>query len=229
MLNQPREIEEQDKPTKQAQEKKNPTIGDFEEDVPPPNVIACQPSQYALKRIAVYEYIMLWYFMKDGCFKAMKQVHSQADITFGLLSTNEVLTLCPVVLSKALKNAKADHKLSLTKILQVQTLYLEHIKKAGWPEKHILVLFKFSCNSTTFSPHMQLKLDATGTTSSSWVLPSTSPSSTMQYYARLVPHFPTLCKPTHRNSPSSPNPLHTCYVLSIPMMFLQAALIMLEP
>ena len=143
---QPREVEAQGDQAKQAQEKKIPTIGDFEEDAPPPNIITCRPSQYALQRIAAYEYIEMWYFTRDGCFEAMKQAHSQADDAFGLLSTNKVLILRPVVLVKASKNAKADHELPLTDILQARTSYLEHIKEAGWPNKHILALFKFFWN-----------------------------------------------------------------------------------
>lgn len=38
-------IEELGAPAERAQEKKKLSFGDFEEDVPPPNVIACRPSQ----------------------------------------------------------------------------------------------------------------------------------------------------------------------------------------
>lgn len=131
---------------KQAQEKKKLTIGDFEEDAPPPNVITCCLWQYVLQKIATYEYVELWCFTKDRCFEATKQVHSQADNGFSLLSTNKVLTLCLAVSIKASKYAKADHKLTRTKILQVQTLYLQHLKKANWLEKHISALFKFFLN-----------------------------------------------------------------------------------
>ncbi|KAF8545763.1 hypothetical protein OG21DRAFT_1372400, partial [Imleria badia] len=127
-------------------DKRKPIIGDFNENAPPPNVIACRPSQYALQKIAVFEYVKLWYFTRDGCFKATKQAHSQADDTFGLLSTNEVLTLHPVASVKASKNTKADHELSLTDILQARTSFLEHFKEAGWPKKHISALFKFFWN-----------------------------------------------------------------------------------
>ena len=92
-----REVEAQGDQVKQAQEKKKPTIGDFEEDALLPSVIVCQPLQYALQRIAAYEYIEMWYFTRDSCFEATKQAHSQADDAFGLLSTNKVLTLCQSV------------------------------------------------------------------------------------------------------------------------------------
>ena len=54
--------------------------------------------------------------------------------------------LRPVASVKASKNAKADHELSLTDMLQARTSYLKHIKEAGWPEKHIAALFKFFWN-----------------------------------------------------------------------------------
>ena len=130
----------------QAQDKKKPSISDFEEDAPPPNVIASCLLQYTLQKIAAFEYIELWYFTRDGCFEATKQSHSQPDDTFGLLSSNDVLTLHPVVSVKASKLAKADHELMLTEILQVCTSYLEHIKEARWPNKHVTALFKFFWN-----------------------------------------------------------------------------------
>lgn len=73
-------------------------------------------------------------------------MHSQADDTFGLLSTNEVLTLHLVASVKASKPAKVDHKLMLMELLQACTSYLKYIKEAGWPEKHISALFKFFWN-----------------------------------------------------------------------------------
>ena len=117
-----------------------------EEDAPPPNIITFRPSQYVLQKIPVYKYVELWYFTKDGCFEATQQAHLQADDAFGLLFTNEVLTLYLVALVKASKYAKADHELMLTEILQAWTSYLKHIKEASWPKKHISVLFKFFWN-----------------------------------------------------------------------------------
>ena len=73
-------------------------------------------------------------------------MHLQADNAFGLLSTNDVLTLRPVASVKASKHAKVDLELSLTEMLQACTSYLKHLKEARWPEKHILALFKFFWN-----------------------------------------------------------------------------------
>ncbi|KAF8123909.1 hypothetical protein EV363DRAFT_1300106 [Boletus edulis] len=89
------ELVQQPEQPEQPQEKKKPTIADFEEDEPPPNAIAARPLQYALQKIAAFEYVELWYFMWEGCFEATKQSRSQADDAFGLLATNEVLTLRP--------------------------------------------------------------------------------------------------------------------------------------
>ena len=68
------QMPQQEERDEQAQEKKKPTIGDFEEDIPPPNVIALRPSQYVIQKVVAYEYMELWYFTKEGCFKATKQV-----------------------------------------------------------------------------------------------------------------------------------------------------------
>ncbi|KAF8129358.1 hypothetical protein EV363DRAFT_1169125 [Boletus edulis] len=139
-LDEPEVQPEQPEP---PQEKKKPTIADFEEDEPTPNAIASRPSQFALQKIAAFEYVELWYFTKEGCFEATKQSRSQADDAFGILAANEVLTLRPVASVKASRNAKADHELSLTEILQARTSFLEHLKEAGWPNKHISALFTF--------------------------------------------------------------------------------------
>jgi hypothetical protein len=84
--------------------------------------------QYTLQKTIVYTYIELWYFTKDSCFEAMKQAQLQSDDAFGLLSANKVLTLGLVTSVKALKNAKADYKLSLMEILQAWTFK----KCVGW-------------------------------------------------------------------------------------------------
>ena len=118
-------------PAKQVQDKKKPSIGDFKEDLPLPNVMACCLSQYALQKIAAFKYVKLWYLTKEGCFEATKQAWSQADDAFGLLATSEVLTLRPVASVKASKNARVDHELSLMDILQACASFLEHIKEAG--------------------------------------------------------------------------------------------------
>ncbi|KAF8122776.1 hypothetical protein EV363DRAFT_1300965 [Boletus edulis] len=124
---QPDELEIQLEQPELPQEKK-PTIADFEEDEPLPNAIALRSSQYALQKITAFEYIELWYFTKKGCFEATKQSCSQTTPSASLQPT---------------KNAKADHELSLMEILQAQTSFLEHLKEADWPNKHISALFTF--------------------------------------------------------------------------------------
>ncbi|KAG9312181.1 hypothetical protein JVU11DRAFT_7476 [Chiua virens] len=138
----------EDKPrnmAKPAQDKKK-SIADFDEDMPPPSFIPTRPSQYALSKLEAFEYVELWYFTKEGCFEAAKQARSQPEDAYGLLSTEDILTLRPVTSVKASRNAKSDHELSLTEMLQARTSYLEHVREAGWPEKHINALFKFFWN-----------------------------------------------------------------------------------
>ncbi|KAF8549729.1 hypothetical protein OG21DRAFT_1420873 [Imleria badia] len=141
-LDEPEVQPEQPEP---PQEKKKPTIADFEEDEPTPNAIASRPSQFALQKIATFEYVELWYF------------------------TKEVLTLRAVASVKASRNAKADHELSLTEILQARTSFLERLKEAGWPNKHISALFTFfwtlESAETASWPCTLPRSDDTGTTS----------------------------------------------------------------
>ena len=89
---QPLELPDRDRevadPTKQVQDKKKPSIRNFEEDAPPSNVITCCPSQYALQKIVIFEYVELWYFTREGCFEASRLAHSQADDAFSIASMN---------------------------------------------------------------------------------------------------------------------------------------------
>lgn len=122
-------------------EKKKPKINDFNENEPPPSVIVPRPSRYALQKISNFEFVELWYFSREGCTEASKNLGSQADDSFGLASTDDIP---PVASVKASHNAKADHDLSFGDFLQAKNIFLHHIKEAAWPDKHVNSLAEFS-------------------------------------------------------------------------------------
>ncbi|KAN0078025.1 hypothetical protein V8E55_010082 [Tylopilus felleus] len=127
-------------------EKKKPKISDFNEDQPPPNVVAPRPSQYAFQKLSSFEYVELWYFSQEGCLEASRNNCSQADNTLGITTTHDVLTLRPVASVKASRNAKVDHELSFGNFLQEKNAFLKHLGQAAWPEKHVNALAKFFWN-----------------------------------------------------------------------------------
>lgn len=111
------------------------------------------PLQYVMQKITTFDFVEFWYFSPEGCSKAAKNHCSQADDTFGLTSTNNVLTLCPVALVRASCLTHADHDLSFAKFLQAKNSFLHHIKQALWPNKHVDALAKFFWNLKNHSIH----------------------------------------------------------------------------
>ncbi|KAG6377306.1 hypothetical protein JVT61DRAFT_15094 [Boletus reticuloceps] len=136
---------EAEKERKEA-EKKKPKINDFDKSLPPPGIVAPRPSQYALHKISSFEYVELWYFSLEGCTEASRNNKSQADDAFGLSSSHNVLTLRPVASVKASRFACADHDLSFSDFQQAKNVFLEHIKCAPWPDKHVDALAEFFWN-----------------------------------------------------------------------------------
>ncbi|KAF8129555.1 hypothetical protein EV363DRAFT_1264033 [Boletus edulis] len=127
-------------------EKKKPKINDFNPDLPPPSVIVPRPSQYALHKLATFEFVEIWYFSPDGCAEATRNHRSQADDAFGLTASNDLLTIHPVASVKASKNARSDHDLTFSEFLQAKNSFLHHAKQTAWPDKHVNVLAEFFWN-----------------------------------------------------------------------------------
>jgi len=137
--------EESERECREAKTKK-PKINNFNENQAPPIVIVPRPSQYVIQKIFTFDFVELWYFSPEGCSEAMKNHHSQADDSFNLTSSNNILTLRPVVSVRASHLACANHDLSFSEFLQVKNSFLHHIKQASWPNKHINALAKFFWN-----------------------------------------------------------------------------------
>ncbi|KAH0829224.1 hypothetical protein J3R83DRAFT_2789 [Lanmaoa asiatica] len=138
--------EEEAENEKREAEKKKPKIGDFNVGLAFPSVIVQRPSQYALQKIASFDFVELWYFSPEGCKDAAKHIRSSADDAFGLTNCNDILTLRPVASVKASQNARADNQLSFSEFLQARVSFLHHLKQAAWPEKHMNALAMFFWN-----------------------------------------------------------------------------------
>ncbi|KAG6379374.1 hypothetical protein JVT61DRAFT_11838 [Boletus reticuloceps] len=130
----------------QEAEKKKPKMADFTSGLPPPNVLIKRPSQYALTKLASFDFVELWYFSPEGCNDAAKHLKSSTDDAFGISSSNDFLTLRPVASVKASQYVRADHQLTFGEFLQARVSYLDHIKQASWPGKHINALAMFFWN-----------------------------------------------------------------------------------
>ncbi|KAF9218414.1 hypothetical protein BS17DRAFT_883440 [Gyrodon lividus] len=85
--------------------------------LPPPNVLEERPSQYALSKLASFDFVPLWYFTFEGCRDAVAFLRSKADDAYGLTSANDVLTLKLVTSVKASKNVWPDELLSFSEFL----------------------------------------------------------------------------------------------------------------
>ena len=147
------EAEEEQRRIKEAEvkrerkeaKKKKPKINNFNENQPPPSIIALWPSQYALQKLATYNYIESWYFSPEGCIEAFHNHKSHADHTFGIISSNNVLTFHPVASVKASRFIHADHDLNFNEFLQAKNNLLQ-LMKPLWPSKHINALAEFFWN-----------------------------------------------------------------------------------
>ncbi|KAG6375630.1 hypothetical protein JVT61DRAFT_3198 [Boletus reticuloceps] len=146
--------EEEDRQAQEAEaererketEKKKPKISDFNEDQLPPSIVAPRPSQYAIQKLTVFEYVELWYFSLEGCAEALRNSRSQADDTYGITTAHDVLALRPVAAVRASRNARADHELSFGEFLQAKNVFLKNLTQAAWPDKHVNALAKFFWN-----------------------------------------------------------------------------------
>ncbi|KAI6141488.1 hypothetical protein BKA82DRAFT_19886 [Pisolithus tinctorius] len=110
------------------------------------NILINRPSQYTTNKLMSCNYIKLWYFSPKGCSNAARNSQSNANDTFGLSSSNDILTLRLVASVKASQNACTDHNLTIGEFLQARATFLHHIKMVPWLEKHINALTMFFWN-----------------------------------------------------------------------------------
>lgn len=124
-------------------DKKKPKFGTINNARLPPTVLVPRPPQYAIQKINSFEFVELWYFSPEACAEASRNYKSQADDTFGVTQSNDVLTLRPVASVKASRLARSDHDLTFGEMLQAKNTFLHHIKQASWPDTHVNALAEF--------------------------------------------------------------------------------------
>ncbi|GBE84443.1 predicted protein [Sparassis crispa] len=117
-------------------EKKKPKIGDFDEDVAPPDVLLARLSVYALEKLRKCEYIGLWYFTEEGCQDAHDSQSFTIDEAFSIAHLDNMMALKPMASCHASRNALQDHDLSWRQMTMGKAVFLIEIQKAGWPQKH---------------------------------------------------------------------------------------------
>ena len=102
-----------------------------------------RPSQYAIQKLYMYDFVELWYFTQEGCKDAAITHCTNAEDAFGVTNSNDVLTLRPITSVKASKHAIPDEDLLFSQLMQVCILFMEYAQQVGWPEKHIKALVVF--------------------------------------------------------------------------------------
>lgn len=120
-------------------------MNDFNENAMVGDFITPRPSAYALRRLADFEYIELWYFTQEGCANAMHQ-RTQSEDTLGLTKVDGLVSFKPMSALKASKDAIQDSELSWRQMEIAKTTLIQHITKSGWIEKAITALAQFFMN-----------------------------------------------------------------------------------
>jgi hypothetical protein len=113
---------------------KKPTMPSFDPDKAMPNKLLARPGKYALKRLAEFKYVELWYFTADGCADA-KANHSNADDTYSLAQVGGQVSIRSANASNASKKAVRDEDLTWAEMTKAKNLFLNYIQKL-WPQEH---------------------------------------------------------------------------------------------
>jgi hypothetical protein len=136
------EQEEQDL-AQREKEKKKPKISDFEANHSVSSFIPPHPSSYALNKLESFEYVELFYFTLEGCLDAQSNQCTEADDAYGLSRVGDMVSFRSISAVQASKNVIQDVDLLWNQLTHAKTSYLQHLEKAGWPQKHIDALAHF--------------------------------------------------------------------------------------
>ena len=100
--------------------------------------------EYTKQKSTKGKYVELWYFSREGLAEALQPTMSTANDTFGIVMGDlGAIQLCPVVTTKASKNAQADEALSWDQVSFASKVYIETLRREQWPDQHIRALIKF--------------------------------------------------------------------------------------
>lgn len=125
-------------------ERKKPKMNPINPGTSAPDVLSIPPSQYALQKLASFDFVELWYFSLPGRLDAAKHSNkSQADDAFGLTKIEDHLTVRSIASVRASKNVLQDQELPLVDFLQARNTFMDYAKKADWPNVNLDSLSKF--------------------------------------------------------------------------------------
>ncbi|KAF8897646.1 hypothetical protein BD779DRAFT_1388447, partial [Infundibulicybe gibba] len=130
---------------KRTREKKKPKLAPFADDVAVPDEVQLRPSQFALHKLELYEYVELWYFTQEGCLEARKSQRAAANEAYGIttLGPDELMALKPVASFKGSTKAIPDQDLTWRQMSTAKNCLLASMAKVGWPERYLLSLALF--------------------------------------------------------------------------------------
>ncbi|KAF9228883.1 hypothetical protein BS17DRAFT_690367 [Gyrodon lividus] len=108
------------------------------------DVLVHPPSQYVLQKLSSFDLVELWYFTLAGCLDTAKHSNkSQVDDTFRISRVDNHLMVRFIASVHTSCNVLPDHKLPFPKFLRAKNCFLEHAKKADWPNENLNPLAKF--------------------------------------------------------------------------------------
>jgi hypothetical protein len=136
-----RETEEQ----RREAERKKPKLNNFDDNRAVDSWIEPGPSEYALNKINMLEYVELNYFTKHGCTEATRESdQSTGNKAFVTTQVEDTLSIRPTTAHRAAKNIRKDEDLSWSEMLFAKTTMLECIANSGvWSDRHALSLASF--------------------------------------------------------------------------------------
>ncbi|KIK81838.1 hypothetical protein PAXRUDRAFT_15038 [Paxillus rubicundulus Ve08.2h10] len=139
-------------------EKKKPKMNTFTPGLLVADVLIHPPSQYALQKLSMFNYVEMWYFSLAGCLDAAKHHdRSHADNTFGISKVDDHLTVRSIASIRASCHALPDRELPFSEFVKAKNCFLEHTKKANWPVTNLDALTKIFWFLETH-PTLQLPL-----------------------------------------------------------------------
>lgn len=129
-----------------AAKKKN-KLRDFEDNtVVRTSPATGRPSKFALKKIADFEYVELYYFTVEACRDAAEHERAMAEDAFTWSKVNDTMALKPIGAYKASSKAVPDARLSWNDVSIAKTKLLQAMQDAQWPAKHMVALAGFFVN-----------------------------------------------------------------------------------
>ena len=124
-------------------EKKKPKINNFNINSSVGSYITPHPSTYAINKLENFDYVKLFYFTQEGCLDALNNQCTEADDTYRLSKIGDIISFRSISVIWASKNVIQDVDLTWAQMRYAKMSYLQHLGKAGWPQKHIDALTHF--------------------------------------------------------------------------------------